>query len=125
MFFVLASPPLSSPVPLDLWHYVIAGLVDLHHLGLLFCSPILARIGCEEHLQKGVDGRMALNIFHGTPACWAGIWVRWWRMGMRSLSILMREPFLQTRAAEGVEAVDQGARLVEDLGTDEADEFFL
>lgn len=39
--------------------------------------------------------------------------------------MLMGEPFFQARATEGVQAVDQGERLIEDFGADETDQFLL
>jgi hypothetical protein len=44
---------------------------------------------------------------------------------MGRFAMLMGEPFFQARAAEGMQAVNQGQWLVEDFGTDEADELFL
>ena len=39
--------------------------------------------------------------------------------------MLMREPFFQTRATEGVQAVNESQRLVENFCADEADQLLL
>lgn len=44
---------------------------------------------------------------------------------MACFAVLVREPFFQTRATEGVQTVEESQRLVEHFGANEADEFFL
>lgn len=125
-FLFLTASSLPPTVALDFGHDFVSLSVDLRHFGLLFSRPTFGRVCDQEHVQQSIYHGIVLGIFDRSATCWTGVsdCVRG-SVGVGGLAMLMGKPFFQARAAEGVQTVEQGQRLVEDLGTDETDQLFF
>lgn len=88
----------------------LASVVSLGNLFFLRGRPGPLWMCCQDHIQQRCHGGIRSCATHGSTAGWA--------CKGRPARPLGGEPFFQAGAAEGVQAVEEGQRLVEKLGTD-------
>lgn len=114
---VLSIALVAAP---ELGQHIVTRLVLVPRRRLLVVRLAPAGVGLEEYVEQGGDGGIGLCGAHRGPARRARVWV--YGGGGRGLE---GKPLLQAGAAEGVEAVEQCERLVEEVGTDRARQFLL
>lgn len=120
---LLIHPPLLLRAPLDLLHPrhdPVPALVPRIHLGLFRLALPPAGVQRQEHVQQAEDPRVVPRVPHPLPAAGAREDRGPRRRGRARRGVdaqrLEVEPFLQAGAAEGVQAVEEGEGLVEEVG---------
>jgi hypothetical protein len=97
----------------DLRQHIVSGLIDLSDFIFFGLGLSLVRVSLKEHIQQSCDFSIWAGLSNRSSTLWAGC--RGW---VRSARGLGREPFFQTRATEGMEAVEKREWLVEDFCAD-------